>query len=133
MRLYQHSARCPVALRLFLEYNPNYWCFIPLRSDDAQVENVPYFQGNSSLTSSAADSNVVTINMIDIIAMGTVRSSRLARCLDHVPSTPTGYTFSNEQRQKQRVFLEGFLSSSADLLPYLSVDLYKVATIAVRK
>ncbi|CAF4800816.1 unnamed protein product, partial [Rotaria socialis] len=28
MRLYQHSAHCPVAIQLFLEHNPAYWCFI---------------------------------------------------------------------------------------------------------
>lgn len=28
--LYEHSARCPTALQLFLDYNPKYWCFVPM-------------------------------------------------------------------------------------------------------
>ncbi|CAF4750928.1 unnamed protein product, partial [Rotaria magnacalcarata] len=34
MRLYEHSAHCPVALQLFLDRNPNYWCFIPMLEDE---------------------------------------------------------------------------------------------------
>ncbi|CAF1429983.1 unnamed protein product, partial [Rotaria sordida] len=40
MRLYQHAARCPEALRSFLDCNPMYWCFIPLPWDEAVTENV---------------------------------------------------------------------------------------------
>ncbi|CAF4634620.1 unnamed protein product, partial [Rotaria magnacalcarata] len=39
MRLYQHSARCPVALRSFLDCNPIYWCFIPVLWSEALAEN----------------------------------------------------------------------------------------------
>ena len=35
MRLYLHSTQCPVALRSFLDCNPNYWCFIPMSRHDA--------------------------------------------------------------------------------------------------
>lgn len=40
MRLYQHSAKCAVALRTFLDCNPNHWCFIPLHWYEAQEENL---------------------------------------------------------------------------------------------
>ncbi|CAF4326958.1 unnamed protein product, partial [Rotaria sordida] len=48
MRFYQHSARCPEALRSFLDCNPMYWCFIPLPWDEAVTENVVNRQGNST-------------------------------------------------------------------------------------
>ncbi|CAF1530777.1 unnamed protein product, partial [Rotaria sordida] len=35
MRLYPHSARCPEALRSFLDCNPMYWCSIPLPWEEA--------------------------------------------------------------------------------------------------
>ncbi|CAF1575645.1 unnamed protein product, partial [Adineta steineri] len=44
MRLYQHSARCPTALRLFLDCNPNYWCFIPMVKHEALAEDIAYIR-----------------------------------------------------------------------------------------
>ncbi|CAF1583837.1 unnamed protein product, partial [Adineta steineri] len=44
MRLYQHSARCPAALRLFLNCNPNYLCFIPMVRYQAQAKNIAYIR-----------------------------------------------------------------------------------------
>ena len=49
MRLYQHSARCPVGLRTFLDCNPSYWCFIPLRWHDAEHENLLSMQEASNV------------------------------------------------------------------------------------
>ncbi|CAF4502401.1 unnamed protein product [Rotaria socialis] len=37
--LYQHSARCPVALHVFLDCNPIYWCFIPLPRYEALLQD----------------------------------------------------------------------------------------------
>jgi hypothetical protein len=28
--LYEHAARCPTVLQLFLDYHPQYWCFVPM-------------------------------------------------------------------------------------------------------
>ncbi|CAF5072714.1 unnamed protein product, partial [Rotaria magnacalcarata] len=42
MRLYEHSAHCPVALQLFLDRNPNYWCFIPMLEDETHKEDDLY-------------------------------------------------------------------------------------------
>ncbi|CAF3025410.1 unnamed protein product [Rotaria sp. Silwood2] len=97
MRLYQHSARCSIALRSFLDCNPIYWCFIPLLWEEALAENAVYYQG--------------TI----------------------VPLPPAAYGFSYGQLQKQRLFFEHFVGSSIHQLPYVALDLYKMAIIAVRK
>jgi len=124
MRLYQHSARCPVALRSFLDCNPIYWCFIPLRWHEAQDKNIAYLREASS----NADPELT-----NMILMGVIDNHKVADCLDHVPLTPAAYAFSYEQRQKQRSFFEQFLSSPIFELPYVELDLYKVAIIAVRK
>jgi hypothetical protein len=126
MRLYQHSARCSVALRSFVDCNPDYWCFIPMLWHDAQAENVAAFGENSS-------SQREDPEMDNIIAMGAIGNHRLSRCLDHVPLSPGAYAFSLEQKRKQRSFFEQFLLSPIDQTPYSAMDLYKMAIIAVRK
>ena len=124
MRLYQHSARCPVALRSFLDCNPRYWCFIPMLWHETQDENMAYLRGLSS--------NVDPV-LSNVIPLGPIKDRKVANCLNRVPITPTAYAFSYRQREKQRLFFEQFLSSDVDQLPYVALDLYQMAIIAVRK
>ncbi len=130
MRLYQHSARCPSALRAFLDCNPNYWCFIPRLWHEAQTENITFLQERSSSSSS---SNTTHPEVLDTITMGALGNHGAAHYLEHVPLPPAIYAFSYQQRQKQRLFFEQFLSSSIQQLPYSALDLYQMAIIAVRK
>jgi hypothetical protein len=123
MRLYQHSARCPVALRSFLDCNPNYWCFIPLLWDAALGENVAHLPRIDNVDPALAN----------VIMMGAIDNNRVARYLDHVPIPPAAYAFSYPQRQKQRLFFEQFLFSPIHRRPYSTLDLYKMAIIAVCK
>ena len=126
MRLYQHSARCSVALRSFLDCNPDYWCFIPMLWHDAHAENVATFPERSTYRPDDHE-------MDNVVAMGVIGNHRVAHCLDHVPAAPAAYKFSYEQRRKQYSFFEAFLSSNIDQMPYSAIDLYKMAIIAVRK
>ena len=123
MRLYQHSARCPVALRLFLDCNPSYWCFIPLLWDD-----VPVPDSNSSQNNADMDLEVTH-------AMGgNISDDRaVTYLLNRVPLPPAAYVFSYQQRQKQRSFFENFLSYEEQSLPYIAVDMYKVHVVTVCK
>ena len=123
MRLYQHSARCPVALRSFLDCNPIYWCFIPMLWSEAQAENMFFFRGTSNSD----------LELTNMIMMGAFGNHRVAHYLDRVPLTPTAYSFTYRQRQKQRLFFEHFLFPSIQQLPYSPVDLYKMVIIVVRK
>jgi len=132
MRLYQHSARCSVALRSFLDCNPDYWCFVPLLWHDAQAENIAAFR-ERRISSSSSSSFNTDPEMDNVVAMGAIGNHRVAHCLEHVPLTPAAYAFSYEQRQKQRSFFEEFLSSPVDQLPYFAIDLYRMSIIAVRK
>ena len=127
MRLYQHAARCPAALRLFLDCNPDYWCFIPLLWHNAQVENIAYLQERSS-----SSTRIVDLDVTNVIAIATNGNHEVTDSLNRVPLTPIRYAFSYQQRQQQRLFFEQFLSLPIDQLPYFPVDLHKVAIIAVR-
>jgi len=135
MRLYQHSARCPIALRSFLDCNPNYWCFIPILWVDAVTENIIHLRRiprQREQTSAAATSNTDP-ELFNIIVMGAMSNDRVARYLEHLPLPPVEYSFSYRQRQQQRAFFQQFLSSSTQQSPYSPIDLYQVAIIAVCK
>ncbi|CAF1474635.1 unnamed protein product [Rotaria sordida] len=121
MRLYQHSARCPVALRAFLDCNPIYWCFIPLYWKDALSDNTTYYRGPTMRDPILAN----------VVATTAIHSHRLAQYLDRVPLPPAAYVFSYRQLQKQRIFFERFVNSSIHELPYAVLDLYKMAIITI--
>ena len=123
MRLYQHSARCPIALRTFLDCNPSYWCFIPLHWHDAEHDNLVYLRETSN-----SDPEVT-----NIIRMGALDNQRVSRSMDSVPLPPAIYAFSYRQRQKQRVFFEQLLTLPSQQRPYSTVDLYQYAIIAMCK
>ncbi|CAF4797365.1 unnamed protein product [Rotaria sp. Silwood2] len=121
MRLYQHSARYPVVLRSFLDCNPIYWYFIPLLWDGALAQNAVYFRRTST-----TDPEVVSV-----MATTATDNHRIAQYLDNVPLPPTAYVFSYHQVQEQHLFFEHFLSSSVNQLPYVALDLYKMAIVTV--
>ena len=123
MRLYQHSARCPVALRLFLECNPIYWSFIPLHRSEALVESTVSCHGNSA-TDIALD-YLTSTSAVDIIQVGDY--------LDRVPLPPANHVFSFRQLHKHAIFFQQFLSCPhINELMYTPLNLYKVSIIAVR-
>jgi hypothetical protein len=128
MRLYRHSAQCPIALRSFLDCNPNYWCFVPMLWYDTQTEDIFYSRSGTIASSSTTDPE-----QINVILMGAIDNQRVARYMDHVPIPPSLYSFSKKQRQQQRLFFEKFVFSSITQQPYSTLDLYKMAIIAVCK
>ncbi|CAF1339283.1 unnamed protein product [Rotaria sordida] len=121
MRLYQHSARCPEALRSFLDCNPIYWCFIPLPVDEAVTENTANRPGNSTTDP----------NLDAVIATTAADNRRMANYLDNVPLPPTSYAFSFRQLKQQRLFFERLVTSSIHYRPYIKLDVYNIAIIVV--
>ncbi|CAF1457680.1 unnamed protein product, partial [Rotaria sordida] len=121
MRLYQHAARCPEALRSFLDCNPMYWCFIPLPVNEAATENAANRPGNSTTDP----------NLDAVIATTAADNRRVANYLDNVPLPPTPYAFSYRQIKQQRLFFERLVTSSIHYRPYIKLDLYNIAIIAV--
>ncbi|CAF1566022.1 unnamed protein product [Adineta steineri] len=134
MRLYQHSARCPTALHLFLDCNPSYWCFIPMLKHEARAENIAYVR-QATGSSSSSFHTTMGAQLSHLSATSRIhRNSRVIPYLHDVPRSPsTSYEFSAEQSQKQCLFFEELLSfsSAIDHLPYSTVNLYKIAIIAV--
>ena len=120
MWLYQHTARCPSAVQLFLDANPDYWCFVPVANNEA-------------------NSNINTRMRLSAQARHTQpTSTRLqaeAKYLaDQVPDPPDGYVFTDRQKQGQIQFFRALkdqqlLSSSSITM----VNLYNAAMIAVCK
>ena len=88
------------------------------------------FSSSSNKTSATAASDLEQSN---IVAMGTSESQRVAHYLEHVPLPPAAYMFSYQQRQKQRLFFEQFLSTPLQRPLYSVIDLYCMKIIAVRK
>ena len=123
MRLYRHSARCPVALRAFLDCNPMYWCFIPRPWDDGMSENYSHFR---QALHAIPGTNRSMANSVP-------NNQALSYYLDLIPEPPDNYVFSFRQRQDQRAFFTYFLSYTEQQTPYIELDLYKYAIIAVCK
>ena len=123
MRLYQHSAHCPVAIQLFLERNPSYWCFISKTQEEVTQENDFYTRivlGTGS-------------EFMFMLPRRTDQQKKVARLLTGLSLPSTARHFSSAQIQKQRIFFDRLLLSPVDELPYVETDLYKLKIIAVCK
>lgn len=105
MRLYQHSIRCSTAMQLFLEWNPQYQCFVPMLKEDVRRQN-PY-------------------------TIGTLVSNNdrsIQQRLNYVPMPPDGYEFSRRQVIKQS---EYFINHLDQRPPLPDLNLYNAKIIAV--
>ena len=105
MRLYQHSIRCSTAIQLFLNSNPQYWCFIPILKDEANCH-----------------SEFITTNPIPD------GNRPMERRLNYVPISPEGYQFSPRQLSKQ---YEYFVKQMDRQLPCPDSNLYHGKFIAL--
>lgn len=113
MQLYQHSTQCPVAMQIFLDANPQYWRFIPMTNEEA---NVPEQQ---------TDPSVVISNDIYY----NIRSKDDCKTyVDSVPKPTQGYVFSNRQKLLQMYY---FHEKRDTKLPKSDIDLYQATIIAV--
>ncbi|CAF4999167.1 unnamed protein product, partial [Rotaria socialis] len=121
MRLYQHSAHCSVAVQLFLEHNPVYWCFIPRPRKDVEQENE--FYARIVLATGS--------EFVYVLPKRTNQEKKVARLLTGISFPPPERHFSSAQIQKQRLFFDRHLLSPVDQLPYVETDLYKMKIIAV--
>ena len=106
MRLYQHAARCSVALRRFLDVNPHYWPFIPLLWRDVQAENIFSTREDLSASSCSKKINTETNSMM---TTAYTDHRRLVECLKRIPEPPVPYAFPDEQKQSSVCFSNNFL------------------------
>ena len=116
MKPYQHSARCSVAMQIFLDANPHYWPFVPMTIEESQQSE------QQSIRQLIEFSNQPDWN---------VRSKEdCRRYVEAVPKPPTGYTFSNQQILLQTHY---FHRKRDKNLPNQDIDLYDATIVAVRK
>lgn len=119
--LVEHSTHCPVALNMFLKCQPKYWCFVPMADSDADLDDAKYSDHQNRI--------VGDVTLPDVTSIGSVyqRSPTLIRwCMDHLPTPPANYRFSERQRMEQY----DFFLSRCDLYPTRFLDMYN-ATIVV--
>lgn len=121
MFLYQHAARCPAVLKIFLDSNPKYWCFIPVLRSEAEKIDLSYLGPDCDID---IEKHRVVRNTITV---DRVFSMTLRR----VPTPPEPYEFSYLQRQQQYSLFHEILSLPKYEPPYSAVDLYKMKTVAV--
>ena len=115
MRLYQHSVRCPVAMQIFLDANPQYWRFIPMSVDESERPEQQSIQQN--LLSNDMDADLRT-------------KEDCLLCLQAVPKPPIGFTFSNRQILLQTHY---FQKKRDLILPNQHIDLYNASIVALCK
>ena len=121
MLLYQHSPRCPMALPLFLDYNPDYWCFVPMKLSEA----------NMAHSTARFASPRRTNESLSMPLSSALRPEQEVRSLvEKVPKPPVGYIFSVYQRQQQAYFFKWLKDR---IVPQDNVDLYNADIVAICK
>ncbi|CAF1581337.1 unnamed protein product [Rotaria sordida] len=129
MRLYQHFARCPVALKLFLQYNSNYWCFVPMKIEESHFDDLSYQTMTTTTTTSLNTTTMSSTHQHQNNKSSLEHDKRIENFLFNVPQLPLGYTFSKRQKDEQYEFfrkmnLETYTSCS-------NLDYYHITIIAV--
>ena len=115
MKLYQHSVRCPVAMQIFLDANPQYWRFVPMTLEEAQRPEQQTIQ--AGILADELDWHLRT-------------KEECIKYVQSVPRAPNGYTFSNRQILLQSQY---FHKKRDKDLPNQDIDLYNATIVAVRK
>jgi hypothetical protein len=121
MLLYRHSARCPKVMHMFMQRNPHFWPFVPMRHDDAM-------QDNSSFVLPASIPNDPTS---PIPSQCHRRSDHdVGTCMIELPPLPnSNYTFSLRQCAQQ---FQLFRDEQNPLKANMDLDLYNASIVAVR-
>jgi len=115
MKLYQHSVHCPVAMQLFLDANPQYWRFVPMTIKESERVEQKFIQSP---------------HLSDEIDWNLRSKEDCFICVEAVPKSPTGYTFSNRQISLQTQY---FHKKRDKILPNEDIDLYNATIVAVCK
>ena len=115
MKLYQHSVRCPVAMQIFLDTNPQYWRFLPMTLEESEKPE---------------QQNILRPLLTDEIDWN-LRSTEDCRIyVEAVPKPPSGYIFSNRQILLQAQYIHKKRDKTA---PNGDIDLYHATIVAVCK
>ena len=119
--LYQHSARCPAILQLFLDRNPSYWCFIPVPIDRSVRPGTR--APPQPLPPPTEQTALAVIRM-------TRRNDALAlRLSNNVPRPIVDYEFRHEHFVEQRLFFK--YGKDYDLINVHNLQFHHAAIVAV--
>jgi hypothetical protein len=127
MKLYRHSLECHVVLRMFLKCQPKYWCFVPMITEQAMVDDA-----NLTMTERHTLAKYQTHHPTQFKETTSqyIRDTILVCwCVDHVPSCPPNYQFSLRQKLEQYEFFRDRI----DLFPTRFLDLYNAAIVLACK
>ena len=113
MKLYQHSVRCPVAMQIFLDANPQYWRFVPMTAEESMSSEQCIIQ--RPVLSDELNWHYRSIEDTFVY-------------IDAVPKPPAGYVFSNRQLVLQTQY---FHQKRDQTLPNHDIDLYNASIIAL--
>lgn len=123
MRIYQHVARCSVALKIFIECNPQYRCFVPRR---CRLETVERYNS----TGEYYDQRTTLYQMV---GAHPIANPRVAYYMDRIPIPPVAYTFTPNDRHEQINFFVKMLEAQVLEHVLSDIDLYQYKIIAVCK
>ena len=132
MLLYRHAARCPSAMQIFLNFNPIYWCFVPLTNIEAAVQNqrdttLPF---DLILLDTVNPTSIGSKDRQAIPASANTRSDETVRsCMRNLPPLPPGYTFTVQQRARQFEYFKHQRDINHHQNP--TTDLFNVAILAL--
>ncbi len=115
MLLYRHSTKCPSAIQIFLDENPQYWRFVPMLDHEANQ----------------AEQNIAAAS-IDIKSGGVARTDEEIKLfIQNLSTPPANYRFSHRQYHQQYAY---FQTNRDQKIQYnVDLDLYNAKIIAVRK
>lgn len=115
MWLYQHLTECPFALQMFLNYHPEYWCLIPMKSIDADIDNQLH----------------VLRTTVQLPMNRTIRNLDIYTLIQNIPKPPIGYNFSHRQMKQQ---FDPILHLTPPTEPFqINATLYNMSIVAVCK
>lgn len=115
MKLYQHSVRCPVAMQIFLDANPQYWRFVPMTLEEAEKPEQQHIESG---------------NFSEEINWNLRSKEDCQIYVESVPKPPSGYTFSNRQILLQSQY---FHKKRDTILPNQDIDLFNATIVALCK
>jgi hypothetical protein len=119
MWLYQHTARCPVAVQLFLDANPDFWCLVPMTKEEAAA------RVNTTIPPSYRRAPIRSTES---------RSEADAKYLsESVPHPPPSFAFTDRQKHGQVRFFRELKDQVASPTLDTNVNLYNAAIVAVCK
>ena len=142
--LYQHTASCSMVLQLFLNRNPDYWCFVPMLSTDARTDEQAIAASSNSYSKDtlvsiarpvrrAPESPVFVTkpSFFEEVLRNTKRSTDECIWLSKsIPRPPSGYRFSCRQVEEQLNFFK--YKKEASILASHLADCCKYTIVAVR-